>query len=780
MIHPTTPMLNDTAHERPYLRLVSIAWGRKYVQEFLDFCLPALLSPGNVPALAEHFDVELVFLTEQAQFEQVRSSAVHARALDACRFRLVGLDDLVAVRGSYGMSLTYAFFRGFEDLGAAMTETYVLFIHADFILADGSYRRLIPHLLRGERLILAPSYCVVAEDVRPRLAAAREADDTVLTLAPRQMADLVIRNRHFTVRGKTVNQRFFHLRYIEQFYWMVDETTMLAHQLPIAVVAMKPERHLTEMTSYWDYGIIQEFCPSMQFTVLGDSDDFLMLELRGRDTAKQDLLPGWPEPADIAAVLATFITDYKRVIGRSRLTVHSRDLTPETAVAHDALDRFVDTVYSHLPDKLLHHLDHPQWTHHFPTFHEARARHLDAVRDAAAVSPEADAAPEDVAGSAAADAALSLHMGMRLQALVRELTQEMFRYLSDDVARPFGSGIAALTDYAGKVARYEAAAADVRERRMLTASRGDSARSRLAVDMAARRIEDAALEARKALEATRATIDEFIAGEWSRHAHIAATSRAFTDATRVLASVAPPGATVVPQPGRVGHLRRVSRMLFGVAPDYRGWHWLASSTRLAITAALDAAPPGSRVLMIGTGFGESWHLEARGLYILAVPIDLAREQGMLSCCIDAQPSFDACIIESDVADLRNFRSLFQELRPVLRDGSKVVALFLNTGSATVPVHDPDFLRSAFPACGPARIAYSGSGAASIAFRIRARIERVLVDRYRVRPGLAIGAAMAAAAPFALLASVAEANRTLDNAYVPPARITSVTIECAIG
>ena len=51
----------------------------------------------------------------------------------------------------------------------------------------------------------------------------------------------------------------------------------------------------------------------MTFTVLGDSDDFLMLELRERDTAKLELSPGWPAPKRIAARLARFAPTVPRI-----------------------------------------------------------------------------------------------------------------------------------------------------------------------------------------------------------------------------------------------------------------------------------------------------------------------------------------------------------------------------------------------------------------------------------------------------------------------------------
>ena len=360
----------------PPLRLISIAWGESYVEDFLELCLPAALAPGNLPVLAERFSVELVFVTESALFEMIKAHPAWKAAANICPVRMIALDDLVATRGSYGMSITYAFFRGFEDLGPAMTDCHMVFLHADFILADGSYRGLLPHLLRGERLAFSPSYCTVSEDVRPLLLAGKNSAGSVLSVSPRQMADMVLRHRHLSIRAKTVNQQFFSVDHIEQYYWAVDENTLLARQFPVALVAMKPEQYLKDLGSYWDYGVIADFCPSMKFLPLGDSDDYLMLELRERDNPKGNLRLGWPSPDAIAKGLLAVITDYTLVLGRARFTLHSEDLPSTVGECQDKLDAFVGTVLEKLPSTLPSHHDHLQWKIHHANFQAARAAYL--------------------------------------------------------------------------------------------------------------------------------------------------------------------------------------------------------------------------------------------------------------------------------------------------------------------------------------------------------------------------------------------------------------------
>ena len=147
-------------------RLIIPVWGEAYVAEVLSITLPAVLAPGNLPALSGMFDVEAVIVTESRLFDLVRGSPCFQAAERVCKIRLCPLDDLLTgVFTDYGMVLTYALFRGFADLGARMTETYLLLLNADFVISDGSLRHVGTLMQQGKRIIHAPSFRVVAEDV---------------------------------------------------------------------------------------------------------------------------------------------------------------------------------------------------------------------------------------------------------------------------------------------------------------------------------------------------------------------------------------------------------------------------------------------------------------------------------------------------------------------------------------------------------------------------------------------------------------------------------------
>lgn len=353
------------------LRIITYAWGRQYVANLLDITLAAVLAPGNLPALAEVFDCEFVLLTEQGLFEQIENHPIYRRLQTHAKARLIPIDDLL-VAPLYGLTLTWATYRGMEDLGEACTDIDFLFFTADWIPADGSYRSLIPHLLKRERLIVAPSYCVVSEKVLPALRERIDPTTGILAMPAREMAALSIPNRHNTIRGKTINSHLFHMDIVEQFYWLVDPNTLLGHQMPIAIVCMRPERWVPAPNTFWDYGTVSELCPNVEPTVLGDSDDFLMIELRSESTYDDGLRMGWPDIDTIGRKLAGFVTRDHTVYGRHQLVLHSKDLPPATTTARAKLHAFVNRVFTHFDGKEVAHAGHPFWSFQSSIFDIAR------------------------------------------------------------------------------------------------------------------------------------------------------------------------------------------------------------------------------------------------------------------------------------------------------------------------------------------------------------------------------------------------------------------------
>lgn len=402
---------------RERARLIVPVWGRPYAERFLELTLPALLAPGNVPYLSTALDTEVVLVTQRDLFETLRGAESVRKLEKHCVVRLTAMDDLMSFPAYYGLTITWSLFRGFTDLGPAMTDTWLLFLNSDFILADGSYRALVPRLAEGARMILAPSYCAIEEEVLPLLRERLDPATQTLAIPPRAMADLMLDRLHYTVRAKTINRKMFRIERVDQFYYAVDHDTLVGRQFPIAIVAMKPERVLTDPVSIWDYGTISEACPTSPLAVLADSDDFLMLELRGKNVAAEQLELGWLDPSAIGRDHSIWTTADQRRCGEHTLILHRADLPANLDEGRQALAEFHARVAAEVRQPPLSHRNHPIWNRLQTLHHEWRA------------AGGADAARADHAW--ATEASRGRPLGERLALLVRGAYRSIFGRIPD-------------------------------------------------------------------------------------------------------------------------------------------------------------------------------------------------------------------------------------------------------------------------------------------------------------------------------------------------------------
>jgi len=374
-------------NERMKIRLILPFWGSAYVRKVMNLTLPALLAPGNIPALIEHADFEIALVTEEAFFDEIRATTSFKFAESLCTVRFIALDDiLTGVPGDYGPVLTYAMFRGFADLGTAMVDYYLLFFCADFILADSSLRSLLPLLQKGYRCIHSPSLRVKREDVMPILESRVNAETGVLSMTSREMVSLALEYKHITVKARTVNQQLFHQWRMDQYYWQIDDKTMVGYQWPVAIAALRPERVVTEPVLMFDYGFVPEVCPSGDFYFISDSDNFLILEPQHQG-AGEDMIRIGPFDRDaVIKDLNAWTTYEHRVCGVQPFLFHSATLPEMTDEVVSESRSYMQSLVSALAPAVSHN-PHPLFNEWWSGVHKRMRETLNAT-SAASASPE--------------------------------------------------------------------------------------------------------------------------------------------------------------------------------------------------------------------------------------------------------------------------------------------------------------------------------------------------------------------------------------------------------
>jgi hypothetical protein len=344
---------------RPKTKFVTAVWGEAYIARFAALSLPSFLAQGNLPALAESTELEVLILTRSDNIGYFHKRLAFRRLSAICPVRFIEIDDLIT-SAVYGVTLTLAYTRAVIACGRDMLNTHFVFMNADFVLADGSLRSLCRHILAGRAIVLGPSFRATAEAVEPRLNGLVDRSSGVLTVEPRSMVRLALASPHATTTAKILNQGFCHSAQPNQFFWRVDEQTLLARYYLIFMLCLRPERVITNINSYCDYAFIPEMCPSGDEAVMGDSDDFFMLELQRRDQEMYLLRLGKQTDDEIAKSLQGWTTAEHRRAASHNVVFHVADIPPRIEIAKAEADNFVNRIARKLR-RPLHHARHPFW-----------------------------------------------------------------------------------------------------------------------------------------------------------------------------------------------------------------------------------------------------------------------------------------------------------------------------------------------------------------------------------------------------------------------------------
>jgi hypothetical protein len=358
------------------VKFLTVIWGKRYIEEFAKVSLPSYLAPGNLPFLAEAENLELLILTSAASKPYFEKLKIFRKLKAICPVRFLFIDDLITT-GNYGVTLTLAYARGIMDSGEEQTNTCFVFMNADFVLADGSLRTLVARLREGHDCIMAPSLRACSETTFPRLLEAVDSEEMHLAMRPRDMVQLAFDNLHPTVIGKTLTQNFVRCITHNQFYWQVGPQTLLGRYHLIFMQAIRPEKPLTVVNSYCDYGFVPEMIPSGRFHILDDSDDFFLLELQPTEAEKEYLHCGPAHVVNIASSLSGWTTREHRRFAGVDVVFHTHDLPPSLPAARKEAARFVEAVQAAMSREPVDHVDHYYWVFGLQAWHtlkDAQAR----------------------------------------------------------------------------------------------------------------------------------------------------------------------------------------------------------------------------------------------------------------------------------------------------------------------------------------------------------------------------------------------------------------------
>jgi hypothetical protein len=342
------------------LTLLMPVWGYQFIGRFLEFCLPTLLAPNNIPAIARELPCRFVLLSSAADEPIIRSHPAWQKLERHCACEIRSIDDLIT-HGNHTATITLAFERALRQSGDAMRDTCFIFLMSDYLIADGSLKTVLRRIQAGAGAVLAGNFQIIAEDAAPLLRQRIDLESHEIVLPPRGLVRWSLAHLHPATVANIVNFGLTHNAHANRLFWRVDENCLIGRFYLMHPIAIHPEASDFAVGSSWDYSFVPELCPSGNIAALTDSDDYLVVELQRRDYEWENLRPGPVVAAELAQSLAEWTTDFHRRNVAQTVVFHAADRPADLAQFIAGSDGFVESVRQSLATAPLSHRRHPYW-----------------------------------------------------------------------------------------------------------------------------------------------------------------------------------------------------------------------------------------------------------------------------------------------------------------------------------------------------------------------------------------------------------------------------------
>jgi hypothetical protein len=374
------PRIDRPRENEPHARsapkaicLLLPVWGVGFVRQFLDYSLPTLLAPGNIPALAEALPTRFVFMTRAQDEAAIRAHPAYQHLSQVSEVGFSPIDDLMAP-GNHSTTITLAFARGVRAAGAEMLDTCFFFLVADYIMADDSLAAVLAHMQKGASAVQVGNFQVDEATAGGWLDQRLAGAGTSLALTPREVMRWALGCMHPLTAANIVNFPLCHNSDANRLLWRVDADTLIGRFYLQHMICIRPEVTDFVVGASCDYSFVPEMCPSANVVTIADSDDYLVVEVQPTGHENQFLRLGPGSVDGLAESLSEWTTAGHRANARQTIVFHAGDLPVTLPVAIAEADGFVRKLAARMSPRPQPHRDHPYWRGAIAAFNATVAR----------------------------------------------------------------------------------------------------------------------------------------------------------------------------------------------------------------------------------------------------------------------------------------------------------------------------------------------------------------------------------------------------------------------
>lgn len=249
------------------VHVVIVVWGTWHSHLFAQYCLPSLLAPGNLPALAARHILTLRILTTEADVAKLE--AVVNRYSMPCRVEVTAVSNETAPSATLHQR---GWLQAVED--AEQDNAFLAVVHPDTMWSNGSFTDLARRIDRGADVILKAILGATSESLLPELQSRYPdaGNGEPLAFSGRELVAMGVRHLHPYYASLAGGSP--HGRLSVEGFWDVPGEGLLIRRTTVETFALRPGTCKPNML----------FCPAWiknldRVEVVTDSDEMMTLTM---------------------------------------------------------------------------------------------------------------------------------------------------------------------------------------------------------------------------------------------------------------------------------------------------------------------------------------------------------------------------------------------------------------------------------------------------------------------------------------------------------------------
>ncbi len=247
--------------------LTTCVWGDWHLDALRRATWPTLLSPQNLPSLAQRLDARYLISTTPQDRERMMSWPIYRRLADMVEIEWV--IDQTAPDIAYHVAWYHQAAAAAREAGA-----YCVFVPPDVAWSDATFAHAADVMLAGKLGAAMPYLRVVHETCLPEIAARTDAGSP-LAISPGELVRLAVRHMH--PLSAAVMADGIHSHPSLEAMWRVPGEGLVFRHMARELFLFDPGR--IELTQLWYAG---GGCMIDDIHVVTDSEDMFMLSFAAR------------------------------------------------------------------------------------------------------------------------------------------------------------------------------------------------------------------------------------------------------------------------------------------------------------------------------------------------------------------------------------------------------------------------------------------------------------------------------------------------------------------